>query len=291
MYPSEFTYREAQDVEDAAHLLNEHPDAELLAGGHSLLPTLKSGLADPEVLIDIGNIDDLDGIEVTDDTVSIGGLTRYVDVMESEPVQNHAPTLAEAAAAIGDIQVRNMGTIGGNLAHSDPAADLPGAILASDATLVAHNGDRERQIKVDDFFHGIYTTALEDDEVLTRVEIPRDQSPDVGSYEKKPSSSSGYALVGVAVSLWMDNETVTSARVAANGAMDHAVHLDAVEEAVTDRSLTEDVIENAASRAGDTLDVAMMLDDNQASNRYRAELLQSFTRRALTTAADKHGAN
>lgn len=287
MYPDEFDYYTAESVGEALDLLDEHSDAEteLLAGGHSLLPAMKTGLSSPEVLIDISGVDAMHGIEVDDDTLSIGAMERYSALTDSDEVAEHAPALAAAAQQVGDVQVRNRGTLGGNLAHADPAADLPAAALASNVTLVAEGPDGERSIPADDFFFGMYTTDLGPDELLTRVEIPSADGA-VGVYAKKPSPSSGYAMVGVAALLDTDDDTVESASVGANGVMDHGVRLESVEDALAGGSLDDDSIEAAAGHAGDDLDVAMMMDDLQASNEFRAQLLEVYTERALTAAMD-----
>jgi len=287
MYPDEFDYIEAESVEHAIELLEDHvmEEAELLAGGHSLLPTMKTGLASPDVLIDIGQIEAMQGIEADDDTVSIGANTNYADIADSAAVREDAPALAEACAAVGDVQVRNMGTIGGNLAHADPASDLPGATLAEDATLVLQDADGERRVSADDFFMGMYMTDVGEAELLTRVEVPADT--DAGAYAKKASPSSGYAMVAVAAALEVDGDTVADASIGANGAMDHGVRLGPVEEALTGEKLTADAIEAAADRATEDLDTAMMMDDIQASSDFRAHLLGVYTERALEQAHDQ----
>jgi carbon-monoxide dehydrogenase medium subunit len=287
MYPDEFDYYGADSVQEALELLDEHSDAEteLLAGGHSLLPAMKTGLSSPDVLIDISGVEAMQGIETDGDTLSIGAMTRYSDLTDADEVAEHAPALAAAVQQVGDVQVRNRGTIGGNLAHADPAADLPGAALASDATLVAEGPDGEREVPADDFFFGMYATDLAPDELLTRIEIPSAGGA-LGAYAKKPSPSSGYAMVGVATLVETDGDGITSARVGANGVMDHGVRLESVEDALVDGALDADAIETAAGHAGDDLDVAMMMDDLQASNEFRAQLLEVYTERALTAAMD-----
>jgi len=290
MYPDEFDYYGADSVGEALDLLDEYSGAEteLLAGGHSLLPAMKTGLSSPDVLIDISGIDAMHGIETDGDTLSIGAMTRYSDLVESDAVAEHAPALADAVQQVGDVQVRNRGTIGGNLAHADPAADLPGAALASDATLMVEGADGERSIPADDFFFGMYTTDVGSDELLTRVEVPSADGG-VGAYAKKPSPSSGYAMVGVAALLDTDDGTVESVRVGANGVMDHGVRLGPVEDALAGGSLDADAIATAAGRAGDDLDEDMMMNDLQASNEFRAQLLEVYTERALTAAMDQVG--
>lgn len=289
MFPPEFTYERADSVDHALELLAEHAEdeVELLAGGHSLLPTMKSGLAIPDVLIDIGHIDSMTGIESNGDGFSIGALTRYADVDDSPEVWEHATAFADAIHHIGDVQVRNRGTVGGNIAHADPASDLGGALLASKGTIVAHGPDGEREIRGDDFYQGMYATALEPNELLTRVELPNMGEKDVGAYAKKPSPSSGYPIVGVAAVLETDGEMIDSARMAANGTMDHAVRLEPTEEALAGELLEEGTMEAAAEVATDELDDVMMMEDLQASAAFRAQLTRVYTKRALLGALDR----
>ncbi|MFB6299210.1 MAG: xanthine dehydrogenase family protein subunit M [Halobacteriales archaeon] len=292
MYPSPFEYYRANSIEEALDLLEEHADeeVEMIAGGHSLLPTMKSGLASPDVLIDIGHIDEMQGIERGEDATTFGALTNYVDIADSDDAWADCTALAEAAHAVGDVQVRNMGTLGGNLAHSDPASDLPAAAMASNATIHAQGRDGSRTIDADDFFMGMYMTALEEDELLTAVEVPHLGEHDVGAYAKKPSPSSGYAMVGVAAVLETDGETIESASVAANGALDHATRLEPVEDALAGEPLEESTAEMAGEHATDDIDTFMMMDDLQASNEFRAQLLRVYTKRALSTAIERVGA-
>jgi len=274
MYPAPFDYYRAGSVEEALDLLEEHADAEteLLAGGHSLLPTLKTGLASPDVLVDIGSIPGLDGVETGDGTTTFGALTNYATLADSEAAWENCTALAEATSEVGDVQVRNAGTIGGNLAHSDPAADPPAAALAADATLHVTGRDGERTIAAADFFVAMYATALDD----------------VGAYVKKPSPSSGYAMVGVAVRLETDGERVESARVAANGALDHATRLGPVEDALADAPLSDaDVAADAAAHATDDVEEWQLMDDLQASPEFRANLLEVYTERAIERAFDR----
>jgi carbon-monoxide dehydrogenase medium subunit len=290
MYPDEFDLVEASSVGETLDLLDEHADVEteLLAGGHSLLPTMKTGLASPDVVIDISGVDAMHGVSTSGDHVSVGAMTTYADVADARDVREAAPVVADAAAAIGDVQVRNMGTIGGNVAHADPASDLPGAVIAADATIVVEGRDGERSVPADDFFLGMYATDVGPRELVTRVELPRKDGA-VGTYEKKPSPSSGYAMVGLAAQLEVDGDTVQSASVAANGAMDHGVRLDPVEEELAGATLDDDTIERAAGRATEELDTAMMMEDLQASAEFRAHLLEQYTQRALASIADGGG--
>lgn len=287
MFPDEFDYHRAESVGDALDLLAEYPDAEVLAGGHSLLPTMKNGLAKPDVVVDIGHIESMRGIDRNGDATSIGALTTYAEIDDDEELWADATVLAEAASEIGDTQVRNRGTVGGNLAHSDPASDLPGAAIASDLTLVVEGPDGERRIDADEFFVAMYMTDLAEDELLTRVEVPQSDGATSGAYVKKPSPSSGYALVGVAAQLQVDDGTVTAARIGANGVMDHAVRLEPVEDAIEGERLTDDAVSAAAERAADDLEEAMMMDDLQASAEFRSHLLETYTKRALERTAER----
>jgi len=288
MYPDEFDYERPETVEEATEILSENPEAEVLAGGHSLLPTMKSGLASPDLLVDISRIDSMQGIDHEDGTVSIGGLTNYATVDESDAVRENVEVFAEAAHAVGDVQVRNRGTVGGNLAHADPASDLPAAALAADATMVVQGPDGERRVDADDFFFGMYATDVNEDELLTRVEFPA-RPEATGAYAKKPSPSSGYAMVGVAVSLTVDAGLVEDVGVAANGIMDHGVRLDPVEDALVRTNPSVETVAAAAANATDDLDEMMMMDDLQASAEFRAQLLETYAERAIRDAATGTG--
>jgi carbon-monoxide dehydrogenase medium subunit len=291
MYPDEFDYHEATSVEEAIELLEDNAgeETELLAGGHSLLPAMKTGLSSPDVLIDIGDIDELHGVSVEGDTLAIGAMTRYSELLDSQAAHEHAPALTAAVEQVGDRQVRNRGTVGGNLAHADPASDLPGTAMAADATMVVHGPDGERSVDAEDFFFGMYATDVGPSELLVRVEVPS-AADAVGTYAKKASPSSGYAMVGVAAQLRLDGDTVESARVGANGVVDHGVRLEPVEDALTGETLDEGTIEAAAGHATDDLDTALLMDDLQASSEFRAQLLEVYTERALTDAMEQAAA-
>lgn len=291
MFPDEFDLYEADTVAEAIELMEAHSDVEteLLAGGHSLLPTMKSGLASPDVVIDIASVEEMQGIDSDGDTISIGAMTTYADVVDSEAVQSGAPALAEATAAVGDRQVRNMGTISGNVAHADPASDIPAAVIASDATIVVEGSDGEREVQADDFFFGMYMTDVGQTELVTRIEVPVAEDA-IGGYAKRPSPSSGYAIVGAAAQLELDGDTVESASVAANGATDHGVRLEPVEEALEGESLSDELVEEAASQATADIDEAMLMEDLQASGEFRGQLLEQYTERVLSELAERTAA-
>ena len=291
VFPPRFDYYEATSVEEALELLAEHAGAEteLLAGGHSLIPTMKSGLASPDVLIDLGGIDELRGIDRGNGTTTIGAMTPYADLAADDALWEDATALAEAAAAVGDIQVRNRGTIGGNLAHSDPASDLPGAALAADVSLVIQGPDGERTVAADDFFLGMYETDVGEDELVTAVEVPHQADGAGGAYVKKPSPSSGYAMVGVAAVVELDGDEVAGARIAANGALDHAARLGGVEDALVGEAADADAAEAAAEHALDGVEDWQLMDDLQASAEFRGHLLEVYTGRAIEAAFDRAG--
>lgn len=288
MYPPEFDYEAAESVDHALELLAEHPDAELLAGGHSLIPTMKSGLAEPDTIVDLGDVDELTGIDRTGDGVEVGAMTTYADVAdEDDGIWRAAEVFAAAAHEVGDIQVRNRGTIGGNLAHADPASDLPGAAIAADATIHVRGQDGERAVPADDFFLGMYMTDVEKTELVTSVEFPGHLAEAGGAYAKRASPSSGYAIVGVAASLVVDDGEITDANVAANGVMDHGVRLEPVEDALVESPATDETLSAAADRANEDLDETMMMEDEQASAEFRAQLVGVYTERALSAAVER----
>lgn len=286
MFPDQFDYHRASSVADARELMGEFADAEveLLAGGHSLIPTMKSGLASPDILIDISEIDELSGVTVEDDHVGVGAVTRYADLLESEKLRTAAPAFYEAVEEVGDRQVRNRGTVGGNLAHADPAADLPGAALAADASVTVVGDDGRRTIPADDLFLGMYMTAVGPDEILTEVTFPRVDPEVRGAYAKKASPSSGYAMVGVAVRLEIQDEMIQRARVGASGVLDHGVRLEPVEEVLSDRGLTADLAAPAGEAALEDIDESLLLSDAQASAEFRGALLETYTERAVAAA-------
>jgi carbon-monoxide dehydrogenase medium subunit len=288
VYPDSFDYYRPDSVDEALSLLDEHAmdSPTILAGGHSLVPTIKSGLASPDVVVDIGEIEAITGIEDRGDHVHVGAGTRYSTVVDSDTVQDETPLLAEATGEIGDTQVRNRGTVGGNLAHADPASDLPAVAIATGATLHAQGPNGTRELDADDFFLSVYMTSLGPDEILTGIDFPK-LDGGVDAYVKKPSPSSGYAMVGVATRLEFDGDTVEAASVAANGALDRAVRLDTVEDALEGSEATEDVAADAAALATDAVDTDEMMEDIQADAEYRAQLLETYTRRALLTALDR----
>jgi carbon-monoxide dehydrogenase medium subunit len=198
--PSTFSYQRAGSVEEAVSLASEHgDDAKFLAGGHSLLPLMKLRLAAPEVIIDLGGLHDLSYVNDQGSYVAIGALTRHHDVEHSDVLAREVPLLAHAAGQVGDPQIRHRGTIGGSIAHADPASDLPAVLLALDATLVARGPGGSREIPIGEFFQSLFETALEPDELLTEIRVPKSASAGSWSFQKFTQRAIDWAIVGCAV--------------------------------------------------------------------------------------------
>jgi carbon-monoxide dehydrogenase medium subunit len=286
MFPARFDYYRAESVDEALALLDEHDDAELLAGGHSLVPAMKNEGREPSVVVDL-DVEDLRGLELgTGGTsVTVGALTTYADLASDDRLAQVAPMVQAAAREVGDRQIRNRGTLGGNLAEAHPAADPPAAVLAADATLLVQGHDGSRRIPAGEFFEGHGETALAAGEILTGVEVPGQQ--DVGTaYRRRTHSATGYALVGVAAVISAVQGTVLDARVAATGVVDRAVQLSAVEDELLGSSVGDGVIEAAASEAGAELDERRLRSDPQASGAFRVSLLETYVKRAVSDAVE-----
>jgi len=200
MFPANFGYVAARSVDEALKLLAKHgEEGKLLAGGHSLIPAMKLRLASPRTLIDLSRVPELNGVRLDGNTLVIGALTVHADVASSEPVRQHLPGLADAASVIGDLQVRNRGTIGGSVAHADPAADLPVILTALNASFVVRSAAGSRTVAADDFFTDFYTTAMAGNEILTEVRVPLPPAGSGTAYLKLPHPASGYAVVSAGV--------------------------------------------------------------------------------------------
>ena len=285
MYSSDTDYYRATSVADAVKTLEKNKGAKLLAGGHSLIPSMKLRVANPPMLVDIGRIKSLNGIKVTRKEVRIGALTTHVAVATSTEIQQACPILAEAAALIADPQVRNRGTIGGSLANADPASDYPTLITALDATLTATGPKGERQIEARKFFKDLFTTALKRDEILTSITVPAyGNLPGMGgAYLKHRHPASSYAVVGVAAMIGLEDGKVTRAVVVVGGATANPVHAKSVESALVGMEPTE----NNITAATDQMDFDATLGDPYASGEYRAHLAKVLARRALMLASER----
>jgi carbon-monoxide dehydrogenase medium subunit len=272
-------------VQEAVRLLGADPEAKVMAGGHSLLPAMKLRLANPSAIVDIGRIGGLRGITVKGDgSVIIGALTTYQDLLDSTELRQSYPIVAETANVVGDPQVRVRGTIGGSLAHADPAADFTAVMLALNCEVTAAGPNGESQIGIDDLFVGLLTTSLNADEIITAIRLPSAAGRKVGqAYEKHAHPASGYAVVGVAAVLDLDGGTIRSARIAVTGAPDKATRATAAEQALAGKPATADAIAQAAAQA--TQGLGELNGDTYASAEYRGHLVRVLTRRALTRAA------
>lgn len=279
MIPTAFEYKRAATLDEAIALLGE-TDARLLAGGHSLIPLMKLRLSEPTTLIDIGRVPGLNGIRETASKIEIGSTTVHYDIESSDLLHRRAPVVAEAAHEIGDPQVRNRGTIGGSLAHADPAADYPAVMVALDAEIHLKGKNGWRTVRAEDFFQDLFTVDMQPDEIITSV-----QFAPIGSaaYVKLHQRASHYAIVGICAALTVRNNVCESARIAVTGASTHAQRLVAAEQALAGKSLTQATIDQAAAVADSTLrDVN---SDIHASEGYRRAMVKVFTRRALERAA------
>jgi carbon-monoxide dehydrogenase medium subunit len=284
MYASSFDYYRARSVADAHQLLAAHPGAKLLAGGHSLVPLLKLRLAAPSALVDIGRIPELRGISRQGDAIRIGALATHAELAASADLRNAAPALADAAAMVGDPAVRNRGTIGGNVAHADPASDLPTVLVALDARILASGPGGERTIAADQFFTGIMTTALAEDEILTAIEVPASSRGQGSAYEKFSHPASRYAVLGVAAWVAVANGTCSAARIALGGLVPNARRAGSAERALVGKAINDDTIAAAAAQVAADLgdDVS---GDIYASAEYRSAMAPVFTKRVLANAA------
>lgn len=283
MIASSFEYFAPTSVDEALALLSEHgDDAKILAGGHSLIPAMKLRLAEPAVLIDIQRVEGLKGVSESDGTLVIGALTTHHELESSNLVNQKLPILAQTAGEIGDVQVRNKGTIGGSLSHADPAADWPATILALDADLKIVGSGGERVVKATDFFEELYTTALEADEILTEIHVAVPTENTTGSYLKLHQVASGFALTGVAAVLTKSGDICENIAVGITGVSDVPYRASEVESALAGRALTADNIAAAAEKAADGVDI---LEDIHASEAYRSNLAKVYTRRAIEGAA------
>jgi carbon-monoxide dehydrogenase medium subunit len=279
MIPAAFDYVRATSLDQAIDLLNGDPDAsKLLAGGHTLIPTLKLRLASPSLLIDIGGIIELKGIEIGDESVRIGALTTHAELLASEPLQRALPIFREAADVIADPQVRNRGTIGGSLANADPAADWPAVMVALQAELELAGPKGLRRVAAKDFFVDIFSTALAPGEVLAHINIPRPPPGTRMTYRKVRHPASGYAIVGVAASVCLRNDVVDSASIGITGAANCAFEGRVASDFLMGKAFSSEHISEAARLLSEATDC---LSDRYASIEYRANLINVQVRRAL----------
>jgi aerobic carbon-monoxide dehydrogenase medium subunit len=287
MIPAQFDYARANTLDEALSLLAQNEDAKILAGGHSLIPAMKLRLAQPPLLIDISRIQDLSYIREEDGQIHIGAMTTHYQIESSDLLKSICPLLPDCASNIGDVQVRNKGTIGGSVAHADPAGDWPAAIIALNAEMVATSKNGERTIKADDFFVDMLTTALAPGEILREIRINKTNGRTGHAYVKMPHPASGFAVVAVAANLSFNGGSeCKSASIGVTGVSSKAYRASAVEAALNGMKLTEDVIAGAAQHATDGVDVN---GDVFASDEYRKHLGSVYVRRAIAAATERSG--
>ena len=278
MIPAAFDYEVAESAEEAIRLLGERGDAKLLAGGHSLLPAMRLRLARPGLLIDIGRIGELSYVREAGDAIAIGALTRHQDVCDNELLRAECPIVSYTAGLIGDPQVRHRGTIGGTLAHGDPASDLPAVVLALDAELVVRGGDGERTIPASEFFTGVWQTAVGPAEMLVEVRVPKLGSSAGWSYVKMARRAQDWATVGVAAVV--EENGSRNARIALTNMGATPIRATGAEEAIAGGASAED----AAQRIADDTEPR---SDHSASADFRRHLSKVLGRRALEEAASR----
>lgn len=277
MIPSPFEYYRPQTLEEAVSLLNQHgEESKILAGGHSLIPAMKLRLAQPRILIDIGKIADLNYLREQDGKIAIGAMMSHHEIGCSPLLREKCPLLAEVAPQIGDVQVRNRGTLGGSLAHADPAGDWPAAMLALDAELEVVGPDGPRQISAKKFFVDLFQTALQTNEILREIRVPH--TPKSVAYVKFAQRASGFAIAGAAVVIDAENNKVS---VGITGVAAKPYRATAVEKQLQGQPLTQENIEAAAKKAANRVEP---LNDIHASAEFRAHLAKVNTKRALRLA-------
>lgn len=281
--PAAFDYHPATSVNEAIALLQQYgEDAKLLAGGHSLIPTMKLRLAQPGHIIDLGRISGLAYIREENGAVAVGAMTTYRMIEISDVLQQHFPILRDAASVIGDQQVRNRGTIGGSIAHSDPAADMPGVVLALKADIMVQGPSNVRTIKADDFFLDLFATTLQPDEIITEIRFAIPPAHTGSSYKKLENKASHYAVVGCAAVVTLNTDgTCSSASVVITGASVKPTRASAVESALVGKRLDEATAADAASHAADGLE---LVEDLHGSKNYRAQMAAVMARRAILAA-------
>ena len=278
-----FDYHCPASVDEAIQLLQEHgEDAKLLAGGHSLIPSMKLRLSTPSNLIDIGRLEGLKYIKDAGGALAIGAATTHWEIESSDLTRGKTPLLAQTAALIGDVQVRNAGTIGGSLAHADPAADYPAAILATEAEIQVKGPGGERTIAATDFFIDLFLTGLEPDEIITEVRVPVQAAGAGSCYLKFPQPASRFAVVGCAALVGKDGDTCQDVRVGFTGLANAAFRDAGVEDELKGKRADAASIEAAAAKAADG---AELLSDAFAGEDYRRHLAKIYAKRALLQAA------
>jgi carbon-monoxide dehydrogenase medium subunit len=281
MIPAAFEYFSPASVDEAVALLREHSDAKVLAGGQSLMPVLRLRLAAPETIVDLAKIGELQGVRDDGDAIVIGAMTSHSAVQSDPLVGEHARLISLATATVGDPQIRHRGTFGGSLAHADPAGDLPAVAVALDASLVIAGPDGRRTVAATDFFQGVFSTALAEDEVLVEIRVPK-YTGWGAHYEKFNRVAQAWSIVSVAAAVRLDGDSIAEARVGLGNMGSTPIRATAVEEALIGRPATAEAVREAAARAADG--TSPVTDINGDAD-YRRHLATVLTRRAVLAAA------
>jgi carbon-monoxide dehydrogenase medium subunit len=286
MYPASFEYHAPTTLAEAIALLGRYGDeAKVLSGSQSLIPLMKLRLAQPAHVVDLRKLDGLTGVREVQGALQIGALTTHAALAKSELLRAKLPMASEAAGQIGDAQVRNLGTIGGSLAHADPSADWPAVLTALDASVVVAGPQGERTLKVEQLIVGPLTTALEPGEILTQVRVPLPPARTAGAYEKLPHPASRFAVVGVAAEISLDaRNTVQWSRIAITGLGSKVTRAKGVEAALQGKAADPAAIKSAAARAAEGLELRADLSGSAA---YKAQLAAVYTERAALRAVSR----
>src|ERR1700757_505459 len=282
MIPASFEYYAPRSLTEAVSFLAAHKDdVKILSGGQSLLPLMKMRLSKPEYIVDIGRIPGLDAIAAESNTIIVGGMATHAQLEASALLKKSCPLLPKTSTTFADVQVRNRGTIGGSIAHADPAGDMPAAILALDAEIKAVGPNGERWVKAEDFFLGLLMSVLEPDEIVTAVQVPATEGEKT-AYLKAAPRSSGFAVVGVAVRLMLDaSGNCSRAAIGITGVTDKAYRAERAEKLLIGKKLDDALIESAAAGGTRHIDV---IEDINGSVEYRTQLTHVYVARALRAA-------
>ena len=281
MIPSEFEYYRAGSIKEALELLTDKgPDVKLLAGGHSLIPAMKLRFNSPATLVDIGHIPDISYIRQEEGHIHIGAGTTHGELASAQLIADTIPMLAETASSIGDVQVRNKGTIGGSIAHADPAADWPAALLAADATIAIEDISGTRNVLAVDYFKGLFTTDLGDNEIIKEISVPVPAQNTRSTYLKFKQPASRFAIVGCAVMVTVNDGTCEQVKVAFTGVSATPFRDRGLEQLIEGTEVDQDSLADACKSAASGIDV---MSDHFASQEYRRHLAGVYAKRALIT--------
>jgi carbon-monoxide dehydrogenase medium subunit len=273
MIPVAFDYQKVNTIDEAIAALS-NADSKILAGGHSLIPAMKLRLSQPSKLVDIAGISELKDIKEEDGEIVIGAGATHANIADNGLIKRELSFFAQGASVIGDIQVRNYGTIGGSLAHADPAADWPSLVLAADAAIEVKGRNGNRRIKATEFFTGLFSTSLQDDEIITAIRVPVPPNGTKTTYQKFEQPASRFAIVGCAVMRFADGKT----NIAFTGISDHAFRDSHAEQALSGKAINEDSIHAAVNAALQHVDI---MSDRFASKTYRKHLAKVYLKKAL----------